>query len=267
MGESGVELPEQPPQEADHAQGGGRVPWPEDRRHEVLGPLGVEGERAHEGQVAPRIVVAVEEAQLLLPVRGIVRGVEIDRDAADPRRPQPRLVMGDDDIGQRLREPVHIPRRDRVLEAGERGLRGQCGPRDGVAPHEKLVDRVGLELGRIVRIRVAAGEAKAALPDEGGQIVFDLPRLAPFGDAGRQSGGQREFVVDRFEQDGAAVGASGGACRRLRPGASRRAWGTAPSVQPVRPPVSLLCESNCASSQRLTMIFVIEFHAFMNFPG
>jgi hypothetical protein len=69
------------------------------------------------------------------------------------------------------------------------------------------VDRVGLELGRVVRIRVAAGQPEAALADECGQIVLDLPGLPSLGEAGRQSGGQAEVVVDRFEEDRSAVGA------------------------------------------------------------
>jgi len=69
------------------------------------------------------------------------------------------------------------------------------------------VDRVRFELGGIVGIRVAAGEAEAALADEGGEVVFDLPRLAPLGEAGRQLASQLEFVVDRLEEDRSAIGA------------------------------------------------------------
>ena len=81
-----------------------------------------------------------------------------------------------------------------------------CRPA-GVVSHEELVDRVGLEVGCIVGIRVAAGETEAALADECGQVVLDLPCLAPLGEAGRQLGRQVEFGVDRLELDRAAVGA------------------------------------------------------------
>jgi len=207
LGEGMAELPKQPPQNADHPPGGVGIARPQDGGHKMLRPLAVEGEHSHERQVAPTGVMAVEEGELLLPVRGILRGVEVDGDSPDPLSGQPDLVGGDDHVGEGLGEPVQVPRPNEVLEAGEGGLRGQGRPREGVAADEELLDRIGLEVGRIVRIGVAAGEAEAALPDERGQIVFDLPRLAPLGKAGRQPGGQGELVVDRFEQDGAAVGA------------------------------------------------------------
>jgi hypothetical protein len=115
-------------------------------------------------------------------------------------------MVGDDHVGERLGESVQVPRPDAVLEAGAGGLGGQGGPGDRVASHEELVDRVGLELGRVVRIRVAAGQPEAALADQRGEIVRDLARLAPLGEAGRQVTGQGEVVVDHLEQDRSAVG-------------------------------------------------------------
>ena len=146
---------------------GGGVARPEDGRDQVLRPLAVEGERPNHGQVAPGVVVAVEEGELLLAVGRVVRGVQVDGDALDPLVGQAGLVVGDDHVGESLGEPVQVPGPDAVLEAGEGGLGGQRQPRDGVAPHEELVDRVGLEGRRVVGIRVAAGQAEAALPDEG----------------------------------------------------------------------------------------------------
>ena len=120
---------------------------------------------------------------------------------------EPGPVVGDDHVGQGLSEPVELPRPDGVLEAGERRLRGEVGIRAGVAAHEELVDRVGLEVGGVVRIGVAAGQAEAALPDQRGQILLDLPRLAPLGNARRQAGGEMQVVVDGLEEHRPAVGA------------------------------------------------------------
>lgn len=76
------------------------------------------------------------------------------------------------------------------------------------------MDRVVPEQGGVVRIRVAAGQTEAPLPDERGEIVRDLPGLARLGEAGRQASGQAEFVVDRLEEDGTAIGALMGGVER-----------------------------------------------------
>ena len=59
---------------------------------------------------------------------------------------------------------------------------------------------------RVVRILVAAGETEHALPDEFFQSVPDLARLAAIGDSPGQRCGQPDPVVERLEQQGAAVG-------------------------------------------------------------
>ena len=47
-------------------------------RHRELVGLLVEGHGGHHRQIAPRVVVAIEEAELLLAVRRVVGGVEVD---------------------------------------------------------------------------------------------------------------------------------------------------------------------------------------------
>ena len=51
----------------------------------------------------------------------------------------------------------------------------------------------------------AAGEAKAAVPDHGEQVVLDFPCLAPVGKTAHQAGGEAELVIDHLEQDGVAM--------------------------------------------------------------
>lgn len=51
----------------------------------------------------------------------------------------------------------------------------------------------------------AAGEAEAAVPDHGEQVVLDFPRLAPVGKTARQAGGEAKLAIDHLEQDGAAM--------------------------------------------------------------
>src|ERR1035441_2225003 len=53
----------------------------QDRREQVLLRLVIEGDKSHHGQIAPGVVIAVEQSQLLGSVGRIVGGIQVDRDA------------------------------------------------------------------------------------------------------------------------------------------------------------------------------------------
>jgi len=167
----------------------------------------VEGQVSHDRQVAPAVVVAVEEGELLLPVGRVLRGIEVDGDAAHRHGVPADPVLGDDRVGEGVGEPDEVPGGDGVLEAGERRLGGQRIARNRIAAHQEFVDGIVLEPGGIVGIGVAAGEPEAALPDEGGQVVLHLSLLAPLGEAGGEARCEAQPIVDRLEQDGTAIGA------------------------------------------------------------
>jgi len=80
MREGPAEFPEQPAQDPEGARRRGGIARPQERRDQVLGPLPIEGERPYEGEVAPGVVVAAEESELLLAVGR----VDVDGDAGDP---------------------------------------------------------------------------------------------------------------------------------------------------------------------------------------
>jgi len=204
--EGRAELPEQAAQEPDRPPAGVGIAGPEDRRDEVLLALVVEGQEPHHREVAPTVVVAVEAGELLLPVGRVLRGIEVDGDAAHLRGVPARPVLGDDRIGQDMRQPHEVPGGDGVLEAGERPLGGRGVARHRIAAHHELVDGVVLEPGRIVAIGVAAGEPEAALPDAGGQVVLHLPHLAPLGETGGEARREAQPLADRFQQHRPAVG-------------------------------------------------------------
>ena len=50
----------------------------QERRHQILFGFVVETEEAEQRQIAMSIVVRIEESELLLPMRGIISGIEID---------------------------------------------------------------------------------------------------------------------------------------------------------------------------------------------
>ena len=75
------------------------VAWPQDNGEEILFNFVIELQRSDHRQIAIRIVVTVEERELLCPVRGIVRRIQVDRNQAGLAF-QSLGVMFDDDIGQ-----------------------------------------------------------------------------------------------------------------------------------------------------------------------
>src|ERR1035437_1949111 len=67
-GQRAPEFRQQPMPEAHRAGGPRRVAGPEDRGDQVLSRLVVKGQRAHQRQIAPVIIEAIEEGELLRAV-------------------------------------------------------------------------------------------------------------------------------------------------------------------------------------------------------
>ena len=103
----GAQLAQQPPQDPPGPPRGRGVARPQHRGHRELLGLVVEGHRRHDRQVAPRVVVAVEERELLLAVGRVVGGVQVDRDAGRPALEPPPLGL-DHRVGQHVR---HVAQR------------------------------------------------------------------------------------------------------------------------------------------------------------
>jgi hypothetical protein len=106
--------------------------------------------------------VAVEERELLLAVRGVVGGIHIDRDSRDTSAQAPPLLR-DHGVGEDVHHGAHRPPAHRILEARQRGLRGQAESREGIAAHHQLVDRVVDQPGGIVAVGVARTHPEDAL--------------------------------------------------------------------------------------------------------
>ena len=123
--EGGPELAQQGPQDAPGSQAGRRFARAQYRGHCKLGRLVVERHGGHHRQVAPHIVVTVEECELLLAVSGVVGGIQVDRDPGGaPVQTSP--LLRDHGVGQRVRHSAQLARAHGVLEARQRRLRGQA---------------------------------------------------------------------------------------------------------------------------------------------
>ena len=109
-------------------------------------------------------VVAVEERQLLLPVRRVVGDVEVDRDRA--HLPAQALALPlQHRLEQRFAHPHELSARHAVLEARQRRLRGQRLPADRITAQQQLVDRIVGQSRRVVRVLIATGQAVHALAE------------------------------------------------------------------------------------------------------
>jgi len=200
-----VELGEQPAQQAADAARGGPGARPQQRRHQVLHRLGAEGHRGHERQIAPRVVVAIEEGELLLPVGRIVGRIEVEGDEPDVGA-QPFVVVHQHGVGQGAAQAIEVRPRHGVLEARQRRLRAQSWAIERIALEQQLVDRVVGQLGRVVAVGVAACQAEHALTDQVAEPMGDLAELPTVADGAGRPHRQAQPVVYRLHQHGAAVG-------------------------------------------------------------
>ena len=199
------QLGEQAAQQADRPAGGRPGARPQHGGHQVLDPLGVERQGGDERQVAPGVVVPVEERQLLLPVGGVVGGIEVDRDPPHgPAREAP-LVAADHRVGQGLAQGVQRAAPHAILEPRQRGLRAERRAREWIAVHQQLVDRIVDQPGRVVAVGVATGHAEHALAQQLQELMPHLARLPRIGEGVGQSFRQAERGIDRLEQDGAPI--------------------------------------------------------------
>ena len=207
LGKRRLELPEHPVEDRDQPRRGLRVARPKHRAQKVLLRLVVERHRPDQRQVAVGVVVAVEEAQLLLAVGRIVRGVEVERD--EPTAPSETTPVAlDYRIGQRVGHAVQVRRLHGVLEARQRRLRRQRLPVDRVPIDQQLVDRIVCEFPRIVGVRVTQRDREDPLLEQLLKGMVDLPRLPRVPQARSQPFRQPEAPIEAFEQHGTAVRAA-----------------------------------------------------------
>ena len=157
------QLTEQGPQEPERAVLGRTVARPQDDRNQLRFRFVVVRQRRHQRPIAPRVVVPIEERQLLLPMRGVVRGIEIDRDALGAAF-EPVTVLRDDRRRQHPSHPIQGSWAHCILKPGERGLRGQGIPSHRVAPHRQLVQGIVGQSSRVVAVLIPTRQAEDALP-------------------------------------------------------------------------------------------------------
>src|SRR5271157_4736568 len=109
-------------------------------------------------------------------------------------------------VGQHLSQTVEFSRPDGVFKARQGWLRSQLTACDGIAVEQHLVNRVGRQAGRVVGVRIAAGNREHALRQQLAQGVIDLAGLPPVSQTSGQRLDQSVAAVSRLQQDGSAIG-------------------------------------------------------------
>ena len=151
-------------------------------------------------QEAPRVVMGVEQRQLLAAVHRVAGVVDVQRD----RRWRGRERAAED-VDQGGRHARHLDARGRVLQTAHGGLRTQVAaalrrPADG-----QLEQRIVAQGVAVVGVFITAGDREHSEPQHRRQRVDHPFRVAPLPDAARQRLGQPEPALGRAQQDQAAV--------------------------------------------------------------
>ncbi len=149
--------------------------------------------------------MAVEERQLLGAMRRVVGGIEIDRDPVRTAVKAPPVPL-DDRLRQLASHLVERLGAVAILEARDRGLRGERVAVDGIAAQQELVNRVVREPVGVIGIRIAAGEAEDPLGQQVPERVPHLPRLPIVDQATREAIDQAVRAFGGVQQDRAAIG-------------------------------------------------------------
>ncbi len=123
--------------------------------------------RQHQGQILVLLVEAVEQGQLLRPVRRVVHGVEVES-----QRPGRLRERGDELVHEQGAQPEQRADVDLVLKAGQGRLTGQVGVL-GRAVGDEFEDGIGSERVVVVLVFVAGEDSEDAHTDHVGEGVLD----------------------------------------------------------------------------------------------
>jgi hypothetical protein len=135
----------------------------------------------------------------------VVGRIEIDGD--EPHAVAEALaVVGEHGVGQARPEPIEVGPAHGILEPRQRRLRAQGRAVERIAVEQQLLNGVGGQPGGVVAVGVATGQPEDALAQQIPPRVRDLARLTTVADGAGQAPRQAEPLVDRLQQQGAAVG-------------------------------------------------------------
>ena len=194
-----------PGEDSDGSIGAVSIAGTKNGGEEVFLVLLIELQRSDHGQIAERVVMPVEETELLSAMSRVIGWIQIDCNAAC-FAVQPLGVVFDHNIGQAFGNAKQVLGIDGVLEAGQCGLRPEALPVNRVALEQQLLNRIVGQGIRIITVRIAGCNAVYALAEKIQITVNNLPGLSCVAHEIVETFGQREIVIYSFEKNGAAIG-------------------------------------------------------------
>ena len=213
----------------DFGQGAGRCV---DIRAAKLGRQQVPAAEHVQRQIAVAVIVAVEEAALLVAVQRIVGGVEIEDDPLGRRLVRLEEQRDEQALdGSPIMPDLVITRGSgwRMFEPVQRAFAGQRGA--SLAPGGELAgkgrqDRIVPQLIVIDQVFVAERDAEQPLRHHGLDCVLDLDLGTPVGKAGSEPGHQAKRTIGRAEQQRTGVRGDRAA---IKPGSDPTAFAANPN--------------------------------------
>ena len=193
--ETGLEPPHRRPKQSEELADTANVSRAKPRSQQHSGPTLEDEQRV----IHPRVVVPVEEGELLLSVRRIPARVDVE-DELVGRITMPS-IDGAADAAKPL-EPFALQQPDRIP------VGGVFQPRDRRLRPERSIDpvnhgshrRVVPQEGRIVRVLVAGRDLVDPLSHEIDDRVADVTRIAPVRDELSDPAGEVELLIELAQQ-------------------------------------------------------------------
>src|ERR1700677_4240541 len=108
-------------------------------------------------------------------------------------------------LGEKLTRTIEFLDSNPVLETRCRRLRSQVETLDWIAIQKQFVNRILGQTGRIVRVRISAGDREHTLCHQLAQRVIHLDGLALVAKARSQTSHQSVAAIGGFQQQGSSV--------------------------------------------------------------
>jgi len=151
----------------------------------------------------------VEEAELLSAVRGIVGRIQVNGDATSFAA-EPLGVPLNNDISNLFAHAEQLFRRGTVFEARKGRLRTEILAVDRITIEQQFLHGIGSKRVCVVAVGIPRSDSIDALPEKIPIAVDDLAGLSTIVNTLTNTIGERQLIVDRFQENSAAIGTAVG---------------------------------------------------------
>jgi hypothetical protein len=196
-----------PGEDSDGSIGAVSIAGTKNGGEEVFLVLLIELQRSDHGQIAERVVMPVEEAELLRTMGWVISRIHIDGYTSCFAM-QPFGVMIDHNIGQAFSHAEQVLGIDRVLEARQCWLGPKALTVDRITVEQEFLNWIICQGVRIITIRVAGCNTVDTLSEKIQVAMNDFPWLPRIAHTNIETFSQSEIVIYSFEQNSSSIGAT-----------------------------------------------------------